>query len=402
MVIIITLSCGVGCNVLQSDNADLDVHEHDFSVQTIAPTCTTAGYDLYTCSCKEEYIKNIVQSLGHEFAEYHSDKNATYDKDGTKTAKCNRKDCTATDTVVDGGSRLKKDYTVTLKFNNGEKDQTFTTLGGKPFSTPNSPSKNNYIFTGWIDDKTGKKYDFSQSVDSDITLSAEYQIDALTITNTITTDTIKSVVKIYNKRYNTGYFGVEKDVSLSQGSGFCFEIQNGIYYVLTNSHVVYKETNFSYQDLTIEDYAGNTYTAYLYKNPNKEVSAICADYDLACIYFTPTSTQVKELAFDSGNYAVDNDIIVLGAPKGQTNAITFGKVKEYCRISLSNITVEESNVVFDVMRSTAKANSGSSGGPALNAQLQVVGVTYAGDTEGDSYQIPLLKVKEFLSLYVYS
>ncbi len=40
----------------------------------------------------------------HSFTNYISDNNATYDNDGTKTAKCDN--CDATDTIIDEGSRL--------------------------------------------------------------------------------------------------------------------------------------------------------------------------------------------------------------------------------------------------------------------------------------------------------
>ena len=197
--------------------------------------------------------------------------------------------------------------------------------------------------------------------------------------------------------------GIETEYSTSLGSGFCFKMQGKNYYVLTNCHVAYKESKYSYQKFTVEDYLGNSYTAYLYKNPNKSSSAIAASYDLACLYFTASETNVKELPFASDNSAINEDVIALGSPKGQTNAITFGVVKNYTTVQLSNTSKEESNVEFNVMYSTAVVNNGSSGGPVLNSNLEVVAVVYAGNkSDYFSYSVPLLKVKEFLSEYVYS
>ena len=47
---------------------------------------------------------DVGSALGHSFTNYISDGNATYEQDGTKTAKCDR--CDATDTIPDPGSRL--------------------------------------------------------------------------------------------------------------------------------------------------------------------------------------------------------------------------------------------------------------------------------------------------------
>ena len=380
-------------------------HKHDFIKQTVPATCETAGYDLYTCSCGEKYLKEIVEALGHEFTNYVSDDNATLNADGTKTAKCNRSGCDFTDTVIDEGSKITREQKVTLVYNNGQLENSFSVEYGKTFSTPQSPYKKNFVFSGWYDEH-GKEYDFSKPVTDDITLSAKYSIDAVSITNEITTDKIKSVVKIYNKCYNKNFLGAEKDVVSGMGSGFCFKIQNGNYYVLTNCHVAYKESDREYQDLIIEDYLGNTYEGYLYSNSDKKGDAIAASYDLACIYFKSTTTNVVELPFASANPEQEDDVIALGAPKGQKNAITFGKVEKYKVVTLSETPTYESNVKFEVVCSTAICNNGSSGGPMLNAELQVVGVVYAGQKVGDvpkiSYAIPLLKVKEFLNAYVYS
>ena len=45
-----------------------------------------------------------IPKTGHSFTNYIPDNNATYEKDGTKTAQCDH--CDATDTIPDLGSRL--------------------------------------------------------------------------------------------------------------------------------------------------------------------------------------------------------------------------------------------------------------------------------------------------------
>ena len=292
-------------------------------------------------------------------------------------------------------------YEVTLVYNNGDENGTITVEEGKTFATPGDPEKENYIFEGWYSDaKLSKKYDFSKAVTKDLTLYAKYILDAADITNKISQDTMKSLVKVYNENYNMMIFGSEK----FQGSGFCFYVQNGYYFVITNCHVVADDTAYMNQSFTIEDYQGNVYTAHLYENPNKAGSAISPEYDLACLYFKPSSTtNVKEISIVSENPEVGEDVISLGAPKDQSNSITYGQISEYRKITLDDTSEDLSNVTFEVIHHNALINNGSSGGPLLNSDLNVVGVNYAGASQtGEGYAIPAEKLIEFLNAYVYN
>ena len=299
------------------------------------------------------------------------------------------------------GSATQK-HQVTFVYNNGTASSKVVVKDGKTVSTPNDPKKTNYIFSGWYTESSFiNKYDFSKPVTKNLTLYARYEIDAATLTNKISTDLIKGVVKIYNKSYNT-FLGIETSSSTSQGSGFCFHIQDGYYYVLTNCHVAKKNSSYDKQKFTIEDYQGKTYEGYLYKNSNKSVSAIAASYDLACLYFKPSSTNVKKLSIVSSNPSSNDDVISLGAPKAQSNSITYGYIYGYRKITLSDKSTSLSNVTFEVVYHNAFINNGSSGGPLLDANLRVVGVNYAGNSSGIGYAIPAVKVQEFLRNYVYN
>ncbi len=80
---------------------------HDHKPTVTPPTCTEQGYTTHKCSrCQDTYVDTYVDELGHSFTSYISDNNATPLADGTKTAKCDREGCTATDTVSDVGSKL--------------------------------------------------------------------------------------------------------------------------------------------------------------------------------------------------------------------------------------------------------------------------------------------------------
>ncbi len=83
-------------------------HTHDLATatkgKTVDPTCTEKGYTEYTCSCGEILKSDEVEALKHSFTDYKSNNDATTEKDGTKTAKCDR--CDVTDTVTDEGTRI--------------------------------------------------------------------------------------------------------------------------------------------------------------------------------------------------------------------------------------------------------------------------------------------------------
>lgn len=292
------------------------------------------------------------------------------------------------------------EYTVTVFYSNGNENGSFTVKKGETFSAPQDPVKNNYEFIGWFNSSDlVTRYDFSKPVEHDVEIYAGYKLDGVELTNKITTETIKGVVKITNRSYNVSW-GTET-YSISQGSGFCFKIDNGCYYILTNCHVAKKAADYSRQKFTIIDYQDNEYEGYLYRNPNKAIDAIAAQYDLACLYFQAESSNVTALPFASENPATKDDVILLGAPKGQQNAITYGVINGYKKVTL-NSSADESNVEFDVIESSAYSNNGSSGGPALNSDLQIIGVSFAGnESKTLSYSIPVMKVNEFLASYVY-
>ena len=312
-------------------------------------------------------------------------------------------DATFTGKSYDKPGFIAQKYQVSFVYNNGTNSSKVLVEEGKTVSTPNDPQKTNYLFRGWYTESSLiNRYDFSKPVTKNLTLYAKYEIDAVSLTNKISTDTIKGVVKIYNKNYKT-FLGIETSSVTYQGSGFCFHIQNGYYYVLTNCHVAEKDSSYDKQKYTIEDYQGNTYEGYLYVHPNNSVSAIAASYDLACLYFKPTSTNVKSLPLASINPASNEDVISVGAPKGQSNFITFGNIINYQKITLSDTSSSSSNVTFDVIYHNAYVDHGSSGGPVFNANLNVVGVNYAGSASSKrGCAIPLQKINEFLRKYVYS
>jgi len=97
------------CDRCTTTDTELDAGSakgHDYKGMVTSPTCTMQGYTTYTCFCGDSYVDNYVEAQGHSFTNYISDNNATYDADGTKTAKCDR--CDVTNTVTDSGTKLQQ------------------------------------------------------------------------------------------------------------------------------------------------------------------------------------------------------------------------------------------------------------------------------------------------------
>lgn len=303
---------------------------------------------------------------------------------------------------VGGGSDATRDSTATVYHTvyfavEGQSSHGKPVEEGSYLSQPTDPVKENYLFIGWYTDRAGtNRYDFSQPVTEDLTLYAKFIVDAKTLTNTITTETIHSVVRVNAKSYNKFWF-LELDSVTGQGSGVIFHESDGFFYVLTNCHVAMKETDYDEVSYTVEDYQGRTYTAHLYK------SAIDPAYDLACLYFRTDRADLCAVPLADDDPEIGDDVIALGYPKGQANAVAFGTAKAYQRIT-PDAEERDSNVTFDVLAHTAYSRGGSSGGPVLNTDLEIAGLHYA-DNKGDEfetgYAIPATKIREFLNRYVY-
>lgn len=97
-------------NVIEVESTEETVNEHTHSyVEEITkePTCLEAGEKTLTCECGETKTE-VIEATGHEFTDYVSNEDATYEADGTETAKCNN--CDETDTRVAEGSMLTYTY----------------------------------------------------------------------------------------------------------------------------------------------------------------------------------------------------------------------------------------------------------------------------------------------------
>ncbi|MBR6701633.1 MAG: hypothetical protein IKI78_00670, partial [Clostridia bacterium] len=98
------MRCEVCGDILSSEHKETEAAGHKYTDTVTPPTCTERGYTTHTCSCGDSYIDSYENALGHSFGDYKYNNDATTERDGTETAKCER--CTATDTRTKPGTRL--------------------------------------------------------------------------------------------------------------------------------------------------------------------------------------------------------------------------------------------------------------------------------------------------------
>ena len=288
--------------------------------------------------------------------------------------------------------------TVEVTFVVGNKAETVSVPYGEAVAPPLTPKMENRIFSGWYTDASLQtEYDFSTPVRRALSLYAGFVLDGAKITNEITLSVMSSLVTVENVYPS----GIGREV-VAQGSGFIYKIENGRAYVLTNCHVAYAPSGR--QTLTVKDFQGESHIATVYRNSDHR-SAISADYDLAILTFPYNGNSLTTIPFASQDSAEGDEVISLGSPENQSHAITFGASLGYRKANVSDSSPEESNVVFDIIYHTAAITNGSSGGPLLNGDLELIGVNYAGlpPAEGENFgrgcAVPLSKVQAFLSLY---
>ena len=177
--------CG-RCNEVLVKQETLEQLEHSYTSEVIEPTCTSYGYTHHTCDmCLQEFNDSYVDMLEHTYTNYISDNNATYEADGTKTAKCDN--CDSTDTVVDEGTQLKQ-ITITSSTYKVDDQYIYIPLGTNITTLKNNLSNKEHIEVSKVG--TGAKINMVVSgavVDSkEIVISGDTNGDGkITITDMI-------------------------------------------------------------------------------------------------------------------------------------------------------------------------------------------------------------------------
>jgi putative serine protease PepD len=174
------------------------------------------------------------------------------------------------------------------------------------------------------------------------------------------------------------YLGGRPQLVQGVGSGFVLDDRGDI---VTNDHVA-----GGAKKITVRFSDNERYPARLVAKD--------ADTDLAVVRVTAPSSLLHPLALaDSSLVRVGDPLVVIGSPFGNTNSLSTGVVSALHRSMQS-----PDNLPIDAIQTDAAINPGSSGGPALNAAGQVVGISTqtqsrSGNANGVSFLIPSTTVR---------
>jgi S1-C subfamily serine protease len=160
-----------------------------------------------------------------------------------------------------------------------------------------------------------------------------------------------------------------------QGSGFVCNF-TGQMVIITNYHVVNDAIN-----ITVTFVNGNGYAATaLGSDPYADLAVLSTD--------APQSVYTPLKIASSSTLKVGDPVIAVGNPYGLAGSMSTGIVGALGR----TITEETTGgyAIANVIQTTAPLNPGNSGGPLLNYQGQVVGITTAivSDSQGIGFAIP--------------
>jgi S1-C subfamily serine protease len=193
-----------------------------------------------------------------------------------------------------------------------------------------------------------------------------------------------SVVVITDKMTESTDFGQE--TVEAQGSGFAYNF-TGRMLIVTNNHVIADATNIS---VTFSD--GNGYPA----------SVLGSDpySDLAVLSVSAPASEFKPLQIvNSSTLQVGDFVAAVGSPFGLAGSMTSGIISQLGRTITE--TAAGNYPIADVIQTSTPINSGNSGGPLLNDEGQVVGITTAvvSDSQGLGFAIPSNSImREIVSL----
>ena len=187
-------------------------------------------------------------------------------------------------------------------------------------------------------------------------------------------------VTVY-ERINPAIVLVEAQLpdGVSSGTG-CIINKSGI--ILTSSHVV---DNSSYIEVTTSK--GETYKAEIVKSEN-------TNSDLTLLKIKPKKPLPTIRLGDSSMVKVGQKVLAIGNPFGFNGTLTTGIV--------SRIDYERNKIQTD-----AAINPGSSGGPILNANGEVIGISQSifnpdnnKSNIGIGFAVPANEVKKLIKSYM--
>jgi S1-C subfamily serine protease len=160
-----------------------------------------------------------------------------------------------------------------------------------------------------------------------------------------------------------------------QGSGFVYNF-TGQMVIITNYHVVHNAISIAVTFINGNGYAASV----LGSDPYADLAVLSTD--------APQSEYKPLKIVSSSTLKVGDPVIAVGNPYGLAGSMTIGIVSALGRTITEELTGEYP--IANVIQTTTPLNPGNSGGPLLNYQGQVVGITTAiiSDSQGMGFAIP--------------
>jgi putative serine protease PepD len=183
----------------------------------------------------------------------------------------------------------------------------------------------------------------------------------------------ESVVEIEVTTTVTSPFGDSRSAQ-AEGAGFVYDEQG---HIVTNQHVVDGGTS-----IRVRFSDGSTYDA--------TVVGADASTDVAVLKIDAPASKLHPLELaDSSAVTVGEGVVAIGNPFGLENSVTTGIVSAVGR----EITSPAGTPIEDAIQTDAAINHGNSGGPLLNMQGEVIGITSqiesnSGGSEGVGFAVP--------------
>jgi putative serine protease PepD len=160
----------------------------------------------------------------------------------------------------------------------------------------------------------------------------------------------------------------------AQGSGFVYDDEG---HVITNQHVV-----AGAETVSVRLWNGKTYDATVVgSDPSTDIAVLDVD--------APASVLEPLRLGDSDSVEVGEGVVAIGSPFGLEQTVTTGIVSALHR----QITSPNNFAIDDAIQTDAAINHGNSGGPLLDLDGDVIGVTsqiesQSGGNDGVGFAVP--------------
>ncbi len=168
--------------------------------------------------------------------------------------------------------------------------------------------------------------------------------------------------------------GAQGGGGTAQGTGFVYDSKGDI---VTNDHVISGSSSVS---VKLSD--GSSYKA--------TVVGSDPSTDLAVLHINAPSSKLVPLALaDSSKVSIGDGVVAIGNPFGLDGSVTSGIVSAINR----EIVAPDNTPIEGAIQTDAAINHGNSGGPLLNLQGDVIGITSqiqsdSGGNDGVGFAVP--------------